>query len=147
GEGEQQKAALHPEAPDLVTLHVRIARQTRDKLRRAQDLLRHVFPDGDVDGVLDRALTLLVETLERKKLATVRRPRRAQKAALGPRYIPAAVRRAGSRRDNGRCAFCAPRARGDEPAFLESHPVVPFAAGVPATVENIQRRGRSHNQY
>ena len=146
-EVEQQMAALHPEAPDLVTLHVRIARQTRDKLRRAQDLLRHVFPDGDVDGVLDRALTLLVETLERKKLATVRRPRLAQKAALGSRYIPAAVRRAVSRRDNGRCAFVGTRGRCDETGFLEFHHVVPFAAGGAATVENIQLRCRSHNQY
>ena len=146
-EVEQQMAALNPDAPDLVTLHVRVPRATHDKLRRAQDLLRHVFPDGDIASVLDRALTLLVGELERNKLATVSRPRRAQKATLGSRHIPAAVRRAVSRRDDGRCAFVGTRGRCSETGFLEFHHVVPFAAGGASTVENIQLRCRSHNQY
>ena len=50
-----------------------ISLETRDKLRQAQDLLRHVVPNGDTAVILDRALTLLVGTLERARQKKTRR--------------------------------------------------------------------------
>ena len=43
--------------------------ETHAKLRRAQDLLRHAVPDGDPAAILDRALTVLLQQLERTKYA------------------------------------------------------------------------------
>jgi hypothetical protein len=46
-------------------------------LRHAQDLMRHVAPDGDLAVIVDRALTLLIQELERTKCAAKksRKPR------------------------------------------------------------------------
>lgn len=52
--------------------------ETRDYLRRAQDLLGHAIPDGDLDRVFNRSLRLLVRELERKKFAATERPRRSR---------------------------------------------------------------------
>ncbi|MEE9279826.1 MAG: hypothetical protein V3V67_06590, partial [Myxococcota bacterium] len=44
-------------------------REFCDKLREAQALLRQQIPDGELAEIFDRALTLLVEDLKRKKFA------------------------------------------------------------------------------
>jgi 5-methylcytosine-specific restriction endonuclease McrA len=124
-----------------------VTRDTFDKLRRVQDLMRHTCADGDLAVVFDRALTKLLEHVERTTLARVSRPRRPQGAPAGSRHIPAAVRRAVWTRDEGRCAFVGARGRCTERGFLEFHHVVPFADGGAATVENIQLACRAHNQY
>jgi hypothetical protein len=78
-----RRPVIEPLAPGRYKLQVTISADTREKLQRARDLLRHQVPDGDIASVLDRALTLLVEDLERKKAAIVRRPR--AKAEPAPR--------------------------------------------------------------
>ena len=121
---------------------------TRDKLRLAQDLLGHAVPNGDVAEVFDRALTLLVEELQRRKFGAVRRPRAAGGQDKASRNVPAEVRRAVMRRDGGCCAFVAPDGRRcEEGRFVEFHHVHPYWAGGKATIENIQLRCRAHNRY
>ena len=72
-----------------------VSRETHDKLRRAQDLLRHSIPNGDPAAIFDRALTLLVADLERAS-----RPRRAPaRGSAGRPRGPATFRR----RSKGRC--------------------------------------------
>jgi 5-methylcytosine-specific restriction endonuclease McrA len=125
-----------------------VGRDTHDKLRRAQDLLRHSIPDGDPAAIVDRALTLLLEHLERTKLAQAKAPRQTSRPlASGSRHIPASVRRAVWARDRGRCAFEGSEGRCSETAFLEFHHVVPFARGGVGTAENIELRCRAHNQH
>jgi len=138
---------VQPLAPERYKVQFTVSRETHDRLRRAQNLLRHSIPDGDVAAIFDRALTTLVEQLERSKLAAARVPRRSRAPAGKSRRIPAAVRRAVWKRDEGRCAFEGPEGRCGEPGFLEFHHVVPFAHGGRATVDNIQLRCRAHNQY
>jgi hypothetical protein len=103
-------AAVTPLAPERYKLQCTLSRQTYEKLRRAQNLLRHTVPDGDPAAVLDRALTLLVATLEKQKLAATDRPRSARPLARRSRHIPARVKRAVWERDGGRCTFCRPAA-------------------------------------
>ena len=124
-----------------------MARDTFDKLRRVQDLMRHTCPSGDVGIIFERALAILLEHLERTKLAQVSRPRQPRGATAGSRHVPATVRRAVWERDEGRCAFVGTRGRCTERGFLEFHHAVPFADGGAATLENIQLRCRAHNQY
>lgn len=57
-------AVIAPLAPERYKVQVTISRETHDKLRRVQDLLRHQVPDGDPAVVFDRALTLLLQDLE-----------------------------------------------------------------------------------
>jgi hypothetical protein len=67
------------------------SRQTCEKLRRAQDLLRHTVPDGDPAIIVDRALTMLIAELERAKSAGTHRPRPDRASDCNTRHIPAHV--------------------------------------------------------
>jgi hypothetical protein len=97
---------------------------------------------------VDRALTLLVADLERKKFAATARPRPRSDGPIAASTIPAAARRAVVSRDEGRCAFVAATGhRCGETRWLEVHHVVPRARGGRATVENIQLRCRAHNGH
>src|SRR5450432_506834 len=68
--------------------------ETYDRLRRAQDLLGHAVPSGDLGQVFDRALALLVADLERKTFGATSRPQKSRGQSDGSRHIPATVRRA-----------------------------------------------------
>jgi hypothetical protein len=137
-----------PLAPERYKVQVTVSRQTYEKLRRAQDLLRHSIPDGDPAAIVDRALTLLVAELERVKLAATDRPHRAPAArSEQSRHIPATVKRAVWARDAGRCAFVGRNGRCRETGFLEFHHVVPYARGGPPSVDNIELRCAAHNAY
>ena len=57
--------ALTPLAPDRYKVQLTVTRATHDKLRRAQDLLRHSIPTGDLAEIVDRAVTMLLADLER----------------------------------------------------------------------------------
>jgi hypothetical protein len=140
-------AAVTPLAPERYKVQFTVSRLTHDKLRRAQDLLRHVVPNGDAAAVFDRALTLLVAHLEKQKIAATARPRPVRPNAPKGRRIPAAVRRTVWSRDGGRCGFVGSEGRCTETGGLEFHHVVPFARGGVASVENIELRCRAHNQY
>src|SRR5262245_52407363 len=141
------RSSVAPLAAEAYKLQVTISAATEDKLRRARALLRHSVPDGDFAEVLDRALTLLVADLERRRCAAVSMPRADSRTAGHTRHIPAAVKREVWRRDEGRCAFTAGSRRCTETAVLEFHHVDPYASGGAASVTNIEPRCRAHNQY
>ena len=134
-------------APERYKIQFTASRELHEKLRYAQDLLRHVVPSGDVAGVFDRALSALIEQLQKQKCAATSGPREPRTRAPGSRHIPAAVRRVVWRRDGGRCAFVGARGRCAERGFLEFHHVVPFAAGGAADAGNIELRCRAHNRH
>jgi hypothetical protein len=142
-----QPAVVAPLAPERYRIQFTASREVHHKLRRAQDLLRHAIPDGDVATIIDRALTLLVEELERRKLAAAARPRAAQSLTSGSRYIPAAVKRLVWARDAGQCTFIGTQGRCTERGFLEFHHLVPFAAGGETSAGNLALRCRAHNQW
>lgn len=140
------RSVVAPLAPERYKVQFTIDRETRDKLRRVQDLMRHTIPNGDPAKIFDRALTLLVQDLERKRFASTSQPK-PSRAPADRRHIPAHVRRKVWQRDGGRCAFVGSRGRCGEETFIEFHHLVPFALGGLATVENIELRCRAHNAY
>jgi len=143
------RAVVAPLAAKTYWLKVTIREETHDKLMRARDLLRHAVPTGDPAEILDRALTTLLDELARSKWSATPRSRPSRRGSMPPagRHIPAHVRRAVWRRDEGRCAFVGSMTRCPETAFLEFHHVIPFSAGGEATIENIQLRCRRHNAF
>ena len=76
------RATVTPLAPERYKVQFTVSRDTHDKLRRVQDLLRHSIPNGDPAAIFDRALTLLLADLERAKLAATDRPRAARRAPV-----------------------------------------------------------------
>jgi hypothetical protein len=147
-----RRPEMTPLTPERYKIQFTVSRQTHDKLRRAQDLLRHAIPDGDPAIIVDRALTLLVAELERSKTGATARPRRTRPGAsprvkAASRHVPAATQRVVLQRDGGRCAFTGAQGRCPATTFLEYHHVVPFAAGGETSAKNLELRCRAHNQY
>lgn len=138
---------IAPLSPERFMLEGSITRATHDLLRRAQDLLAHAVPGGDLDPVLHRALLLLVAELERRKYAKTSRPRRPR-ATVPRRSLPAHVRRAVWERDGGRCAFVGEAGhRCGSTRMIEFDHVEPVARGGKATLANLRLVCRAHNQY
>ena len=77
-----------PLAPERYKLQFTISRDTHGKLRRVQALGRHLIPSGDPAEIFDRALTLLLQDLERHRCAAVTSPRAAREAAGGSGTFP-----------------------------------------------------------
>jgi len=141
-------ATVRPLAEDRFEVRFTAPARTCDKLELARDLLRHAVPTGDMAEVIDRALTLLLEDLARKRFAATEHPRKGEPTGTGSRHIPAAVKRAVWMRDQGRCRFTGTGGRRcDARGFLEFHHVQPFASGGEATADNIELRCRAHNSY
>ncbi len=138
---------VRPLAPSRYKVQFTASSETYQKLRQAQDLLRHVHATGDIATVIDRALTLLIADLQRRRLGATDGPRTCRAASPRSRRIPATVRRAVWARDEGQCAFMGREGRCAERGFLEFHHVVPYAAGGPASVDNVQLRCRAHNAH
>jgi len=147
---EDLVVALAPQSElpaERFRLQFMITRETRHKLRQVQNLMFHQIPDGDVGEIFDRALTLLLEHLERTKLGATSKPREAPPLSEGSRRIPSAVRRVVWDRDGGRCAFVGRAGRCRAENGLQFHHVVPFAAGGEATPDNIELRCWAHNRF
>jgi 5-methylcytosine-specific restriction endonuclease McrA len=144
---KRRAASVTPLAPERYKLQLTLSAETQDKLRRAQDLLRHVVPNGDLGVIVDRALTLLVRELERARFAETTRPRKATVQSARSRHIPAEIRRRVWHRDGGRCALMGTEGRCTERGFLEFHHVLPYADGGESVVENLELRCRAHNAY
>ncbi len=143
-----RRAVVVPLAPQRYKVQFTASAETYEKLRLAQNLLRHQIPDGDPAMIFDRALTALLQDLARKKFAATDRPRGSCGIAPGSRHIPAEVKRAVWIRDGGRCAFVSNKGRRcTEQGFLEFHHVAPHGAGGEPTADNIQLQCRAHNGY
>lgn len=162
--GSQARPAMvAPLAPERYKVQFTAGAGTYSKLRRAQELLRHRIPNGDVATVIDQALELLVRELEKKKFAALEQPRRngvdalrdpgASRGANGAgaeasRHIPAAVKRAVWERDQGRCTFIGSNGvRCTERGRLEFDHIRPHGDGGTATLDNVRLLCRCHNQY
>jgi hypothetical protein len=154
-----RRPIIETTSPERYRVQFTIGKESHDKLRRVQALLRREIPDGDPAAIFDRALSLLLEKVERAKVGAAAKPRtprpirpgtdwQVRTPILAPRDIPRHVQRAAWRRDGGQCGFVAPDGhRCTERTFLEFHHIRPYGLGGLATVENISLRCRRHNQY
>jgi hypothetical protein len=144
-------------SPERYRVQFTIGKKSHDELRRLQDLLRREIPTGDPGAIVERALSLLLEKVEKAKFAATTKPRRPRRIRPGTdkvgrsaslRDIPSDVQRAVWRRDGGQCRFVGRNGqRCNERTFLEFHHIVPYALGGLPTVDNISLRCRRHNQY
>ncbi|MGH2437168.1 MAG: HNH endonuclease [bacterium] len=151
-----RRPVIVPLGPHRYKVQFTASAETHAKLLRAQELLRSQIPGGDVGEIIDRALTVLLKDLSKRKFAATDRPRESSSGRTQgshdpvprTRCIPAKVKRTVWKRDSGQCAFVAPNGRRcTERVFLEFHHVAPYSAGGEATVENIQLRCRAHNGF
>jgi hypothetical protein len=137
--------------------------ELRKKLERAQDLMRHANADGDLALVVERAMDLLLEKLEKQRLGKISRPRRpledgdregermadeakADKVVAKPASVSRATRRAVFERDGERCTFTdADGHRCPATTWLEIDHVIARARGGTSEPGNLRVRCRAHN--
>jgi hypothetical protein len=153
-----RRPVIRATAPERYKVQFTVGQETHDKLRRLQDLLRREIPNGDPATIVDRALTLLLEKVEKAKVGASAKPRpakarvaRSETDSPGTRpsrHVPRNVVRTIYKRDGEQCAFVSKDGhRCSERVFLEKHHVVTYAEGGPATLENMSLRCWRHNQY
>jgi hypothetical protein len=90
GPGTSAVAPGPPPAASRYQVQIVVGAGVRDKLRQAQELLRHQVPDGDLGVVLERALDLLIAQQRKQRFGTGARPRRSAPAAAQSAPAPAA---------------------------------------------------------
>src|SRR5258708_21330977 len=153
-----RRPIIETTSPERYRVQFTIVNESHDKLRPPPALLRREIPDGDPGAIFARALTLLLEKGAKAKLGAGAKPRprpirpgaarQLRTPILPSRGVPSHVPRATWRRDGGQCGFVSGDGhRCTEPTFLAFHPMLPFALGGLATVENISLPRRRHNQY
>jgi len=154
-----RRPIIETTSPERYRVQFTIGKESHEKLRRVQALLRREIPDGDPAAIFDRALSLLLEKVEKAKVGAAAKPRAPRPIRPGAdrqlrtpvvpsRDVPRHIKRAAERRDGGQCAFVSRDGhRCTERSFLEFHHIEPYALGGLATLENISLRCRRHNQY
>jgi hypothetical protein len=123
--------------------------ELRDKLERAQDLLRHANADGDLAVVVERAVDLLLEKLEKQRLGKTSRPRKPREPREQGELasVSRATRRAVFERDGQRCTFTdADGHRCPETTWLELDHIEARARGGTNEPDNLRVRCRAHNR-
>jgi len=130
-----------------------------EQLRRAQDLMSHRLPDGDVVRILGQGLQLLNERLMKERFAALSKPqpkdapkaREPEPTSPGPapsRHIPNDIKRQVAQRDGLQCTFVdAQGRRCQETRFLEFHHLLPWARTKSHQAERLTLRCRCHNQH
>jgi hypothetical protein len=144
-------ATMGPLSPGRYKVQFTASAELRDKLERLQALMRSSVPDGDLAAIIDVAVTDELETLEARRFARTRRPRKTladTDTSPRTREIPAAVKRSVGARDEGRCAYvdehgwrCAAR------VGLQFHHRHTFATGGDHSPANVSLQCAGHNLY
>ncbi len=125
-------------------------------LRRAQEVLRHKYPAGDLELIFEDALEALLDRKDPDRRLRAKEEKRLETGGAAPpppqdwssRRIPQAVKDAVWRRDGGQCVYRTPEGeRCAERGGLEFDHVVPFALGGPSNnPKNIRLLCRAHNR-
>jgi len=146
-----------PLSVDRVHVSFSASKEFAEDLKKAQDLLRHKYPQGKLRDVLGEALKILVQKKtpsimhQAKKKAS--KPKEhapghvVRKHPLASRYIPQAVKMAVWERDKGCCTFVSSQGkRCGESGFLQWDHKKPFSLGGSSLIaENIRLLCASHN--
>ncbi len=116
-----------------------------DKLVKAQNLLGHAIPSGDLAALFERAIEALLEA-ETKRRFGAGKPRKRRAIEPGSRHVPVEVARVVWKRDGGQCTYLDSEGRRcSERRFVTVEHIEPHALGGPATVENLSLLCSSHN--
>jgi len=118
-------------------------------------LVSHSIPNGDVAAVLERALDLALEQVQKRRFAKTDKPRNPQKPGgmkLRSRgshreHIPNAVQREVATRDGLHCTYVSDDGcRCPARAFLQLHHEEPWARGGASNAENLRMLCAAHNR-
>ena len=159
------KAVIEPLSSVRYRIQLNASAQLKEKLERALDLLSHSNPIGDLAVMIERAVDLLIERVEKQRFAQTaqtKSPRRnktgeAKKRAGSVKirafraavrgHIPNDTMRQIVARDGLRCTFVGNDGqRCTARKFIQIHHEDPWARGGSETVDNLRILCASHNR-
>lgn len=152
------RQSLHPSAPNRVRFAFTGSSGLLGLLRRAQEILKHKYPAGNLELIFQEALEILLDKKDPQRRLRLKRnrgkgapdPIPAGGAAGGAagRRIPQWVRDAVWRRDGGQCVqIVTGGERCPERGGLEFDHIVPYGlGGASNNPGNIRLLCRTHNQ-
>jgi hypothetical protein len=148
---EDCRTVIAPLAEETYKVQFTASRELRDKLKQAQDLLRHRVPDGDLARIVEKGLDLLIDQVKKERFAVGRKPRQQSAAATQEtpsRHVPGPIRRKVYERDCGRCTFVDEGGhRCPETGNVEFDHVDGFARTHVHDPDRIRLLCRAHNQH
>ena len=117
-----------PLSIDQVSVRFSASTEFEEKLKKAQELLSHKYPEGKIADILSDALDALLKEHEpkEKKVSLVETKERT----MDTRYIPRGIRKEVWKKDGGQCRYVSPsgkRCQGTR--FLHVDHVQPWALG------------------
>jgi 5-methylcytosine-specific restriction endonuclease McrA len=142
------RTVVEPLREDRYRLQLNASAELKRKLELARDLMSHANPTGDLPLVIERALDLLIDKLQRERFAQAKQPRR--QAAPNPynRQVSNATRRAIVERDGLQCSYVSPEGeRCPSRQFLQFHHEHAWALGGKSTADNCRILCAQHNQF
>jgi len=143
---------IQPLSESRFKVELTVSAELKNKLEFARDLMSHANPSRDLAVVVERAVDLLLERLEKQRAGKARRPRAAPseqqvEQRSKPGRITRETRRKVFERDGLQCSYVAPDGRRCEArAFLELDHAEPRALGGADDATNVRVRCRAHNQ-
>ena len=154
-------ATVAVKAPDRVETHTQVIEIRRVKLEcvvdeavakkieRAKQILRHKYPKGKLEDILNEALDLLLEKKDpQRKFQKMTRKAAAKPFKTSTRYLSTALKKEVWLRDQGMCTYIGKNGKAcTEQGGLHYDHIHPFALGGQATPENIRLLCQSHNLY
>ena len=166
---ETQPALIQPLSEARYRIQLNASAALKDKLDRLRALTSHSNPSGDIAKVIEQALDVALEKVERERFAKTKRPRAAgenfQTKPLAPNaqggvrtkstnsephrrgHVPNAILREIAARDGLQCSYrSADGCRCNARAFLQVHHEQPWARGGQETTANLRLLCRAHNQ-
>jgi hypothetical protein len=129
-----------PLTPERFAVQFTAGKSLKDKLDRARELL----PGTELAEIFDRALTLLVSDVEKKRFGKTSRPGK-NKDSSESRRVPNAIKRAVFERDQGQCTFKDSEGHRCTNRVVEFDHALPYAYGGQTTLDNLRLRCRAHN--
>ena len=143
-----RRVHVDPLNADEVKVSFTMPRRVLAKMQHAMHLLGHTIAPHDVAALFERLLDMGTPKLERQKFAATDQPRAPRVRKPGnARTIPADVRRAVWKRDQGRCTFEAANGRRCScRRGLQFDHEKPVALGGESNVKNVRLLCPKHNQ-
>ncbi|MBI3018718.1 MAG: HNH endonuclease [Deltaproteobacteria bacterium] len=159
-----KKEAMKPLAPKRFKVEFSASEELTKKIQRAKEILRHKYPQGKLEDILDDALELLLEKkdperkIQRGQLIKKEVSQKEQGAFLEmplalsdtirSRYVPEKIKQVIWKRDQGQCSYTSSEGKKcGERNFLELDHVHPWGLGGNSTLENLRLLCRTHNQW
>ena len=145
------KGIIKPMTVQRVKIELSASEGLAKKIQRAKELLRHKYPEGRLEDILNEALELLLNKKDPQRKISQKEPGASLEMPMAfsdTRYIPQRIKRVVWKRDEGQCSYTSAEGKKcGERNFLELDNVHPWSLGGDSTTANLRLLCRTHNQW